>query len=82
MHLDPYQPRTIKQEEIFKEDNKISKTQDGFALINYEIFNERNKVMELRHLVFGLNNKCNQIFEFDRDEDEEFELLNSNTSKF
>eukprot|EP00347_Sterkiella_histriomuscorum_P012219 403369439 len=72
VHLAPKEPRVREIEKFFREDDDITKAQEGFALINFELMDQNGHLSQLRHLVFGLTQKCNIIQEFHREDDCEY----------
>eukprot|EP00347_Sterkiella_histriomuscorum_P000733 403374714 len=71
-HLDPNEPKVVEIEKFFREDDDITKAQEGFGLINFEIMDHRERQLQMRHLVFGLTQRCNIIQEFHREDNCEY----------
>lgn len=65
VHLDPKAPKLHKTEKFFDDEGSIKKFKKGFGFVNVYLQGE------LRHLVLGLNQKNTNIWEFDREENDE-----------
>ncbi|CDW85665.1 UNKNOWN [Stylonychia lemnae] len=82
VHLDSQKPAYLKQEEFFEESKDIQKVNNLLSILNVELNNEKTGQKELRHIIFGLNKKFNQVFEFQRQENTEFMIYQGPFNKF
>ncbi|CDW74727.1 UNKNOWN [Stylonychia lemnae] len=83
IHLNRNMPAYLKQEEFFQESQNIQKINNLLSILNIELENEKTGQMELRHIMFGLKNrKFNQVYEFQRDENNEILIYENPKGKY